>query len=681
MIFLSQVDKSYAKRVLLKGATLHVRAGEKVGLVGVNGSGKTTLLRLIVGLDEPDSGTVAVRKGARVGYLPQEVLSFSGPRLLSFIMDAEHAVAEARVALRQTQAAFDEAQAKTLETGEADQAEMVRLADQQGEIFDELARLGGFDLEARAKKVAAGLGFTAADLERPVESFSGGWMMRAALARLLLAAPDVLLLDEPTNHLDLDSLVWLEEFLRGSKAAVLLVSHDRTFIDRLVGRIVEVEAGVLNSFPGDYEAYLAEKERRVQELLSAYEAQRERIEQVQRFIDRNRVRKDRARQVQARIRMLEKMERIEPPALPGILNFQFPAPPRTGDMVLEVTNLTKGFGDRKLYGGLSLSLRRGERLALLGANGTGKTTLLKLLAGRLEPEAGAIRYGSNVRAGYFAQDQVNALDQSHTVFEEMATVAGPDTTQGQLRTLLGAFMFSGEEALKKVSVLSGGERSRLSLCKLLLEAPNLLLLDEPTNHLDIASRDCLERALESYRGTLVIATHDRRLMNRLASKVLSLEGGAMGCAATLYEGNYDDWLRLSQQVAQQAAAQAAACPAPSAAAEPAPAKGRRADRELKALEARWRQEKSRRTAPLRARADDLLSRIEAAEQEVAELDAALARPETYDDHARARELADRQRGLKAQLERTLVPEWERTSLELEELERAVELERPRPRDD
>ena len=660
MIHLVQVDKSYAKRPLLKGASLHLRRGEKVGLVGMNGAGKSTLLRLMVGLEEPDAGTLSLRKGARVGYLPQEVLSFRGPTLLAFLMEAEQGLAQARAALRQTEAALER------ETAED---ELARLAGEQGAILHEVERLGGFDLEARAKKVAAGLGFSEADLARPIEAFSGGWMMRAALARLLLAQPDLLLLDEPTNHLDLESLLWLEDYLRASKAAVLLVSHDRTFLDRLVSRIVEVEAGELTAYPGNYERYLEEKERRERHQWAAWEAQQEKIEQIKRFVERNRVRKDRARQVQARLKALEKMERVEPPARPAQLKFQFPDPPRTGELVLELAGLSKGFGDRPLYRGLDLLLQRGERLALLGVNGAGKTTLLRLMAGRMPPDRGRVRYGANVRVGYFAQDQVGELDGSRTVLEELSSVAGPEATQGQLRALLGAFLFGGEEAFKKVSVLSGGERSRLALCKLLLSAPNLLLLDEPTNHLDLASRDCLERALEGYRGTLVMATHDRRLMNRLATRLLALEGGE----ARLYAGNYDDWVRLAGREPPEAPA----APPPPPEPQPQTPKGRQAEREFKVRQAQWRQEKSRRTAPLRERLEGLLAQIEAAEGELAELEAELARPETYADHERARGLHERQRHLKAHLEHELVPQWERASLELEELERALEQERPR----
>ncbi len=663
MIFLSQVEKSYAKRRLLSAASLHVRAGERVGLVGVNGSGKSTLLRLIVGSEEPDAGTVAVRKGARLGYLPQEVLSLSGATLLGFIMDAEQALAQVRAELQATEQALASARGER---------ELVRLAARQGEHFCDLERLGGFDLEARSRKVAAGLGFSPEDLARPVEVLSGGWMMRAALARLLLADPDVLLLDEPTNHLDLEALVWLEGYLLASRAAVLLVSHDRTFLNRLVSRLVEVDSGRLTSYPGDYEHYVEEKERRECQQAAAYEAQQERIEQMERFIERNRVRKDRARQVQARLRMLEKMERVEPPARAQSVHFEFPAPARSGDMALELRGLSKGFGAKRLYVGLDLTLRRGERVALLGANGSGKSTLLKMLAGRLEPDSGGLRYGALVRAGYFAQDQVAELDGSRTVLAELASVAGPDVTQGRLRTLLGAFLFSGEEALKRVSVLSGGERSRLSLCKLLLEAPNLLLLDEPTNHLDIESRDTLERALEAYRGTLVIATHDRRLMNRLATKVLALEGGHW----RLFAGNYDDWRRLRERESGQAAAEAGAA-APQAAPQPQPQKNR-AGRELKLLEAQWRQERSRRTAPLKARLEGLLAEIEAAERELANIEARLALPETYADHGVARRLHEQGRQLKALLEGTLVPEWERAAEELEGLEAELEAQRPSP---
>ncbi|MFH0810760.1 MAG: ABC-F family ATP-binding cassette domain-containing protein, partial [Pseudomonadota bacterium] len=531
-----------------------------------------------------------------------------------------------------------------------------------------LERMGGFDLEARAQKVAAGLGFRPEDLARPVETLSGGWMMRAALARLLLAEPDVLLLDEPTNHLDLEALIWIENYLLASKTAVVLVSHDRAFLDHLVSRIVELDGGELTVYPGDYERYLEEKERRRREQWAAWEAQQERIAQIQRFVDRNRARKDRARQVQARLKLLEKMERVEPPSRPPTFHFQFPEPQRSGDIALELQGLAKSFGARRLYAGLDLLLQRGERLVLLGANGSGKTTLLSILADRQSPDAGEVRHGANVRVGYFAQDLVAELDGSRSLLEEVASVAGMEVTQGQLRTLLGAFLFSGEEVLKRVSVLSGGERSRLALCKLLIEAPNLLLLDEPTNHLDIESRDMLEQALMAYRGTLIMATHDRRLMNSVASKVLAHEDGQW----RLYSGNYDDWLRLGASAGGRPAPKD---PPPS---DPeAPKKGRRADREIKLLEAQWRQQRSRRTAPLRSRLEEMLSRIEAAEVELAGIEAQLAQVETYADQQQARTLNARRVELKTALDRHLVPEWEQAAEEMEEMERLIEAERPR----
>jgi ATP-binding cassette subfamily F protein 3 len=423
-----------------------------------------------------------------------------------------------------------------------DPLEHERISREYGKLQEWYNTLGGYGLEAEAKRIGTGLGFKEADFARATDELSGGWMMRVSLAKILLQAPDLLLLDEPTNHLDLDSLIWLEDFLTDYPGAMIIVSHDRVFLNHLVQRIAEIETQTIDLYYGNYDHYLVEKENRREITEATAKTQQRKIEQTERFIERFRYKNTKARQVQSRIKMLEKIERVELPTERKKIKFQFPVPKRSGQTVVEIKNLHKSYGSLQVYGGTHLTLYRGDRVALVGPNGAGKSTLLKILAGVLDFEEGELILGKDVTRAYFAQHQFDLLNPQHTVFDELSSVA-TDETQTQLRTLLGTFLFSGDEIEKKVSILSGGEKSRLVLAKMLLKPANFLLLDEPTSHLDIPSRNVLEMALKQFQGTLCLITHDRHFINRIINKVIEIHQGILHT----FPGNYDYYLFKKEQ--------------------------------------------------------------------------------------------------------------------------------------
>lgn len=533
MITLNHIQKQFGSKILFKDCSLQIGVRDRVGLIGPNGSGKTTLFRMILGEESVDEGEILIAKGVTIGYLPQEVISLRGNTVLTEVLKSL-----THIASLQDKMNILEEELSSIE----DPKKQEKLSKEYGKLQERYTLLGGYGLEAEAKRILYGLGFKERDFDRSTEELSGGWLMRIALAKILLQSPDLLLLDEPTNHLDLASLIWLEEFLINYPGAMVIVSHDRVFLNHLIDRIAEIEAQKIDLYYGDYDHYLQEKESRIQILEATYKTQQRKIEQTERFIERFRAKNTKSSQVQSRIKMLEKIERIKLPEKKKEIRFRFPAPKRSGHKVVEVKNLHKCYGETVVYQGIDLNLYRGDKVALVGPNGAGKSTLLKILAGVLDFEEGEVVLGKDVTRAYFAQHQFDLLHPENTVFEELLSVA-TDESQTDLRTILGTFLFSGDEIEKKVSVLSGGEKSRLILAKMLLKPANFLLLDEPTSHLDIPSRNVLEAALKQFQGTLCLITHDRHLINEIANKVIEIDQGV----PHLYPGNYDYYLYKKQQ--------------------------------------------------------------------------------------------------------------------------------------
>ena len=547
MLGLAGISKRYGSQVVLADTTWAVPDGARVGLTGPNGAGKSTLLRIIAGEVEPDAGQIALPRGARVGYLPQNVLGLSGVTVRAHALAAFadlHALAERQEALEHQ-----------LATVAPDSPEYTTVMERYMAVCEEWDHRGRYDTDAEADAVLLGLGFRPADLDRDCGELSGGWQMRAALAQLLLRRPDVLLLDEPTNYLDLEARNWLEGFLGAYPGSLVMVAHDRYFLDVTVDHIAEVLHGRVTDYPMNYSRYLVEREQRLELARAAYENQKAEIERIEAFVHRFRYQASKAALVQSRVKQLEKIERLPPPdGQERTLKIRLPEAVRTGRVVLDLENAMFGYGDTRVYDGARVLVERGERIAIVGPNGAGKTTLLKLLAGVLPLAGGERREGHKVRTGYFAQDLAEMLNTERSVYDEMLTVASMETAP-HVRALLGAFLFSGDAIDKRVGVLSGGERSRLALAKLLLSPVNCLLLDEPTNHLDLTSKEVLLEALLSYGGTIVIVAHDRYILDRLPTQVIEVGSGQ----AHKYLGNYEDYLRA------KAAAEERAAKAPTAA--------------------------------------------------------------------------------------------------------------------
>jgi ATP-binding cassette subfamily F protein 3 len=552
---------------------------------------------------------------------------------------------------------------------ERDSEKMKSLALQQTRILEQMEHLGGYDLEARAQKILAGLGFKKDQLQLSVSALSGGWVMRLELARLLLAEPDLLLLDEPTNHLDLSSLLWLEQYLQNTSSAMMIISHDRTFLNSIVKRILELEGGQLNEYTGNYDDYLKEKSQRQEILQASYRNQQERIRQIERFVERNRVRASGARQAQSRLKMLDKIERIDLPAeQESAIHFTFPAPSRSGKRVLELSNVHKSYGEHTVYEGIDLVIERGDRVAFIGESGAGKSTLLKMLAGVEEPTAGRRIVGHQALLGYYAQYQWEQLQPDWTVLEEASSVSG-DMPQSQLRSLLGAFLFRGEDVLKRVSVLSGGEKARLILCKLLLQRPNVLLLDEPTNHLDIPSRDVLERALAEFPGTICFISHDRHFINALTNKVLAVDSGKIH----LFPGNYNDFHNIWKKRLEENETASSGTSDSAETISPATSSVK-STQERKRQEAEWRNELHRRKKPLQEQLEKVENTLEKAQKQLDHLNALLADPSTYQDGNRIQEVQKEYQESRRQVQR-LTEQWEEHALALEELEKNFQREK------
>ena len=535
MIRLDNISKQNGHQILFIEASAALQRGEKIGLVGPNGSGKTTLFRMITGEELPDEGQVGVDRGVTIGYFSQDVGEMSGRSAAAEVMDGAGPVSEVAAELRELEVAM----------GDPDQADnMDEIIERYGEAQGRFEELGGYALEGRAREVLAGLSFTEEMMDGDVGALSGGWKMRVALARILLMRPDCMLLDEPSNHLDLESLIWLEDFLRGYEGALLMTSHDRAFMNRIVTKVIEIDGGSLNSFSGDYEFYEAQRAQNEKQQQAQFERQQAMLAKEIKFIERFKARASHAAQVQSRVKKLDKIERVEPPKRRQSVTFEFPPAPRSGEDVVTVKNVNKAYGDRVIYEGLDFLVRRKERWCVMGVNGAGKSTLLKLVVGATEPDTGAVTMGGTVKMGYFAQHAMEVLDGELTVFQQLEATF-PQAGQGSLRALAGCFGFSGDDIEKRCRVLSGGEKARLVMAQLLYDPPNFLVLDEPTNHLDLATKEMLVEALSAYEGAMLFVSHDRHFLAALSNRVLELTPDGIH----KYGGGYTEYVARTGQEA------------------------------------------------------------------------------------------------------------------------------------
>ena len=533
MVSFTKISKQYGRQILFVDASFQLNPGERVGLVGPNGSGKTTLFRMIVGEEAPDDGEVSVPRKLAIGYFKQDVEEMSGRSVLD-----ETIAGSGRVGLLHHELEeLNRAMADPLRAGDMD-----RILERFGEVQEEYEHLGGYALEAQAREVLLGLGFEDDRIDGDVGALSGGWKMRVAMARVLLGRPDILLMDEPTNHLDIESIIWLEEFLRTLPGSLLMTSHDREFMNRIVTRIAEIDGGEITAYSGNYDFYERERAIRETNREAAYARQQAMLAKEQRFIERFAAHAAKAAQVQSRVKALEKIEKIELPRKRRVVKFDFRTPPRSGDLVATLDGVSKRYGARVVHDGVNLTIRRGERWCVMGKNGAGKSTLLKMIAGATPPDDGEVKLGASLKMGYFAQQSLDVLDPDLTI-EEQLQKDFPTESIGALRNLAGAFQFSGDDVDKKIRMLSGGEKTRLVMARMLLNPPNFLVLDEPTNHLDLATKEMLLDALHDFEGTMIFVSHDRAFLKGLSNRVLEL-GGESGRDAQphVYPGTYEEYV-------------------------------------------------------------------------------------------------------------------------------------------
>jgi ATP-binding cassette subfamily F protein 3 len=644
LVIAQDLSLAYGRKVLLEDESFAIGPSDRIGLVGPNGTGKSTLMKILVGEKTPDDGDLQFMRGIRVGYLPQELTGLpDGP-----LVDSVLAQVPGRTRLEEEIAGTEEA--LTTATSEEDLLDLAQRFSDLREVLEHFDERFG---RHRAETILAGLGFRSTDFERRTSELSGGWRMRAALAGLLLTDPDLLMLDEPTNHLDVPTLAWFDDFLRRSRRALLLISHDRDFLNRQIKRVLSFEPEGLRSYVGNYDNYKRQRAGESEQLESRAARQAAKRAEMEAFINRFRAKASKARQVKSREKMLEREERVEVLEERRVVAFRFPEVVRSGREAIRIEGVNKAFGERIIYRDLSLQVLRGERIAIVGANGAGKTTLLKLVASELIPDSGRVELGHNVTVGYYAQHHTERLSPARTILDEVAQLV-PDKPQSWVRSVLGSFLFTGDDADKKISALSGGERARVALARLLVLPTNLLLMDEPTNHLDLDSSEALIEALKGYGGTLVFVSHNRSFVNQLATKVWDVETGGI----TEFPGNLDEYLHHKQLLAPEGAEARADS---ASAARPVVN-----EKERKRLEAEARQARSARERPLKAEIVRIEARIAALEAQAKAAEAALADPVLYADFERARPHLDSYKLAQAELE-GLYAQWEAQQLLLQAL--------------